>query len=238
MSWAGIAAAALLACLLAALGMIAYLRARQRLQDQQAVLIARHAQEVQHIYLQMRGWRHDYRNHIQTMKAYRALGQNDLLDDYLQKLDEDLTVIDPIIKSGNLTADAILNSKLSIARSQGVQIHAKAQLPEALSISQVELCVILGNLLDNAVEACLACPDAADRFLRLYLCVRQGQLYLSITNASSVRPRKQAGLYISRKGSGHGLGLMRVRQAVKRLGGYLEQADEDGAFTTELLIPL
>ena len=126
----------------------------------------------------------------------------------------------------------------SIARSQGVQIHAKAQLPEALSISQVELCVILGNLLDNAVEACLACPDAADRFLRLYLCVRQGQLYLSITNASSVRPRKQAGLYISRKGSGHGLGLMRVRQAVKRLGGYLEQADEDGVFTTELLIPL
>ena len=167
MSWLWAAAAALLACLLAALGIIAYLRARQRLQDQQASLIARHAQEVQHIYLQMRGWRHDYRNHIQTMKAYRALGQNELLDDYLQKLDEDLTFIDPIIKSGNLTADAILNSKLSIARSQSVQIHAKACLPEALGISQVDLCVILGNLLDNAIAVSYTHLDVYKR-QRLY----------------------------------------------------------------------
>ncbi len=233
-----IAASALLACLMAALWTIAYLRARQRLQDQQIALINRHAQEVQHIYQQMRGWRHDYRNHIQTMKAYRALGQNELLDQYLQKLDEDLTAIDPIIKSGNLTVDAILNSKLSVARSQGVHIHAKAQLPETITVSQVDLCVILGNLMDNAVEACLRCPEPSDRFLRLYLSVRQGQLYLSITNASPTRPQKRAGFYVSAQGAGHGLGLMRVRQAVKKLGGYFEQADEDGVFTTELLIPL
>ncbi len=238
MIWAWITATALLVCLLAALGVIAYLRARQHLQDQQIALITRHTQEVQHIYQQMRGWRHDYRNHIQTMKAYRALGQNELLDEYLQKLDEDLTVIDPIIKSGNLTADAVLNSKLSVARYQGVQIHAKAQLPESIPISQVELCVILGNLMDNAVEACLRCPEPDDRFLRLYLCIRQRQFYLSITNSSPSRPQKRAGFYVSARGAGHGLGLMRVRQTVKKLGGYIEQADEDGVFTTELLIPI
>lgn len=74
----------------------------------------------------MRGWRHDYHNHIQMMKAYRALGQDDRLDVYLDELEQDLKGFDVLIRSGNVMIDAVLNSKLSLAKSHGIAINAKA----------------------------------------------------------------------------------------------------------------
>jgi UDP-N-acetylglucosamine 2-epimerase len=72
------------------------------------------------MYRQIRGWRHDYRNHIQTMKAYAASGDLDAIKNYLDLLDEDLTTVDTVIKTGNPMTDAILNSKISLAKSKGI----------------------------------------------------------------------------------------------------------------------
>lgn len=67
------------------------------------------------MYRQIRGWRHDYRNHIQTMKAYAAAEDWDAIRRYLDLLDEDLTTVDTVLKTGNPMTDAILNSKISLA---------------------------------------------------------------------------------------------------------------------------
>jgi two-component system sensor histidine kinase AgrC len=210
----------------------------RRIHAYQSDLITKQCQEVENTYLQMRRWRHDYHNHIQTLKAYRALGQDEALDAYLNRLDDDLRTVDTVIKTGNVMVDAIVNSKLSLARARQISLNAKATVPEQLSISPVDLCVILGNLLDNAMEACCQYPDAKDRFLRLYVTVRQDQLYLCVTNASARRPLRQAGGYRSAKGEHHGFGLLRVDHLVDKYGGYLYRADEDGAFSTEILLPL
>ena len=73
-------------------------------------MMNRHVAEVENLYRQMRGWRHDYHNHIQMMKAYRALGQDDRLDVYLDELEQDLKGFDVLIRSGNVMIDAVLNS--------------------------------------------------------------------------------------------------------------------------------
>lgn len=78
-----------------------------------------HYREVENMYRQMRGWRHDYHNHIQTMKAYLSMGQADKLSDSLASLDQDLTNVDTVVKTGNVMVDAILNSKLSMAQAKG-----------------------------------------------------------------------------------------------------------------------
>ncbi len=70
-------------------------------------LIETHYREVDNMYRQIRGWRHDYRNHIQTMKAYAATGDWDAIKNYLDLLDEDLTTVDTVIKTGNPMTDAI-----------------------------------------------------------------------------------------------------------------------------------
>lgn len=201
-------------------------------------LMEKHVMEVENIYKQMRGWRHDYHNHIQTMKAYRSLDENEKIDAYLNSLDKDLTSVDTLIKSGNVMVDAILNSKLSLAKNRKISINAKAVVPKSITIPEIDLCVIIGNLLDNAIEACLLIDDEAKRFIRVYVDLKRENLYISITNVSGSKIQKQNGRYISGKGANHGLGLMRVDKIVEKYAGYIKRRDEDGAFTSEIMLPL
>ena len=122
-----------------------------RVAKYQSALMARHCEEVQHIYATMRAWRHDYHNHIQAMLA--LVDEPDELRAYLSALNDDLARVDPVLKTGNLMIDAILNSKLSLIRAHGVAVSARAALPPEVRVPPVDLCAIVGNLLDNALEA-------------------------------------------------------------------------------------
>ena len=129
-------------------------RVDRQLQAYQQELIETHYREVDNMYKQIRGWRHDYRNHIQVMKAYAAKGDWEAIRNYLDLLDQDLTTVDTVIKTGNAMTDAILNSKISLAKSKGIQVVADAHIPVKLKSSEIDLCCIIGNLFDNAIEAC------------------------------------------------------------------------------------
>jgi sensor histidine kinase regulating citrate/malate metabolism len=202
-------------------------------------LITKHYWEVENIYKQMRGWRHDYHNHIQTMKAHILAGETDGLLDYLDNLNADLLTVDTIVKTGNIMIDAILNSKLSLAKSRNININAKAIVPKQLNISEVDLCVLVGNLIDNAMEACLKQENEADRFIRVYIGVLKGQLYISVSNSVAGRTHKKEGKYISSKGSHtHGFGLMRVDKIAAKYDGFINRQDEEGVFATEIMLKL
>ncbi|MDE7218888.1 MAG: ATP-binding protein [Oscillospiraceae bacterium] len=210
----------------------------KRLTAYQRELIEIHYAEVENMYRQMRGWRHDYRSHIQTMKAHAAQGDWDAVSAYLDTLETDLATVDTVVKTGNPMADAILNSKISLARSKGIPVRADASIPVKLKISELDLCVILGNLFDNAIEASQALPEA-ERLIRVYIDMKGPQLYISFTNfTASKKQRKVGGIFRTTKGEGHGFGLVRMDTIVKRLGGYLTRNSEDGAFTTEVLLPV
>ena len=209
----------------------------KRLAAYQRELIEIHYAEVENMYRQMRGWRHDYRSHIQTMKAHAAQGDWQAVGAYLDTLETDLAAVDTVVKTGNPMADAILNSKISLARSKHIPVQADASIPVALKISELDLCVILGNLFDNAIEASLTLPEE-ERLIRVYIDMKGPQLYISFTNFTAAKKqRKVGGLFHTTKGEGHGFGLMRMDAIVERLGGYLTRNSEDGAFTTEVLLP-
>ncbi len=203
----------------------------------QRELIETHFAEVENMYRQIRGWRHDYRNHIQVMKAYAASGNMEAIREYLDKLDTDLATVDTVIKTGNAMTDAILNSKISLARSRQIPVKADAHIPVVLRISELDLCVILGNLFDNAIEASLQLPPEK-RLIRLYMDIKGTQLYISLTNFTAGKKLpKVGGRFRSAKGEGHGFGLVRMDAVIERLGGYISRGSEDGAFTTEVLLP-
>ena len=79
----------------------------RRIAEYQKELIAKHCDEVQNIYQTMRGWRHDYHNHIQTLLALS--GNEAKTREYLLKLNDDLTQVDTVLKTGNVMVDAILS---------------------------------------------------------------------------------------------------------------------------------
>lgn len=212
-------------------------RIDKRIATYQRELIETHYQEVDTMYRKMRGWRHDYRNHIQTMKVLAANGDMEGIKKYLDELDTDLGTVDTVVKTGNPMADAILNSKISLAKSKGITVKADAHIPVKLKMSELDLCVIIGNLFDNAIEASMALPEE-NRVIRVYIDMKNTQLYISFTNfTASKKLRKVGNRFHTTKGDGHGFGLLRIDSIIERLDGYLSRNSEDGAFTTEILIP-
>ena len=203
----------------------------------QTELIQTHYQEVDNMYRQIRGWRHDYRNHIQVLKSYAAQGDLEAVRLYLDELDTDLSTVDTVIKTGNRMTDAILNSKISLAKSKKIEVIADAHVPVALTTSELDLCIIIGNLFDNAIEACVGLPPE-ERQIRVYMDMKNTQLYMSFTNRTAgKKQKKEGGRFCTTKGNGHGFGLVRIDAIVERYSGYISRNSEDGAFTTEVLLP-
>ena len=209
----------------------------KRIAAYQRELIETHYREVENMYRQIRGWRHDYRNHIQMMKVLAANGDMDALKAYLDELDTDLNTVDTVVKTGNPMADAILNSKISLARSRNIPTQVDAHIPVKLKMSELDLCCIIGNLFDNAMEASMALPEEK-RMIRVYMDMKGTQLYISFTNVTAAKKLSKVGKgFKTSKGEGHGFGLVRIDDIVSRYDGYLSRNSEDGAFTTEILIP-
>ena len=212
-------------------------RDEKRIALYQQELIKTHYTEVENMYRQMRSWRHDYRSHIQTMKVYAVNGDLDAISRYLDMLDTDLQTVDTVIRTGNKMTDAILNSKISLAKDKNINVVADANVPVELTTPELELCTILGNLFDNAIEASLVLP-VEQRMIRVYMDMKETQLYICFTNFTGTKKQKKVnGRFFTTKGAGHGLGLLRIDDIVKRHDGYVNRNSEDGAFTTEILLP-
>ena len=212
-----------------------YLLVDKRIARFQSDLISKQTVEIQNMYRQMQEWRHDYRNHIQNMKN-RLDGDQGELEQYLDELADDLTQTDTSIQTGNVMADAVLNSKLSVAEQKSIQLNVKAHIPKGIEMTDVEMCSVLGNLLDNAIEACEKLP-CDKRFLRVYIDKFKGQFYLSVQN-SSPSIQRDKGIFRTTKAGTHGFGLFRIDRIAKKYGGYVNRQYEEGVFATELLLPL
>ncbi len=209
----------------------------KRIAEYQSDLLATHYAEVENMYRQVRGWRHDWRNHIQVLASYAELADLESLKTYLKELRIDLDTVDVALKTGNKMTDVILNSKISLAKSRNISVRADAHVPVSLSISEVDLCIVIGNLFDNAIEACMQLPEEK-RMIRIYMDMKNTQLYMSFTNTTAQKKqKKEGGLFQSTKGEGHGHGLVRIDTIIERHNGYISRNSEDGAFTTEILLP-
>ena len=130
-------------------------------------------------------------------------------------------------------ADAILNSKLSLAVQKRINVKAEAKIPVSLTVSELDLCIIISNLLDNAIDACMELPEEK-RLIRVYMEMKGSYLYMSVSNTASGEKKKS---FKTKKGEGHGIGLLRVDNIIEKYGGYLTRASEDEAFSTEVLLP-
>ena len=106
----------------------------RRIEAYQSDLLQKYCDEVESMYVKMRGWRHDYHNHIQALQASMALGKYDEVSDYLRQLNDDLTQVDTTVKTGRVMVDAILNGKMNIAAQSHIKVNAKAGIPQGTPV--------------------------------------------------------------------------------------------------------
>ncbi len=200
-------------------------------------IMANYIKEVNDLYAQIRGWRHDYHDHLQSLKVYLHDGDVAQAQHYLSELETSLGDIEQIVRSGNPMLDAVLNAKLTMAKNQQIPMNVKAFVGPQPLIKDVDLVVILGNILDNALEAIEAQPATDDRFLRVYIAIMKQQLYISVTNT---RPADQYINYdyASTKNDKRGLGIRRINALVEKYNGMINRQYEEGVFVTEIALPL
>mgnify|MGYP004617388281 FL=1 len=182
--------------------------------------------------------RHDYHNHIQVLKAHMEMKDYEEASCYLDMLNHDLSTVDTVIKTGNVMVDAILNSKLSMMKEKNIHIDVTAIVPSEVPFSGIDLSVLIGNLLDNAMEACVKQENEDNRFIRIYIDIVKKQLYIAITNSMDGRAKKAGMKYLSSKGGIHGFGLLRIDGIVRKYGGFINRQNEEGVFATEVMLPI
>ena len=225
-------------------GSLEFVLMRQFLNDQDAVfahsldkMMAQYSQEVQELYANMRGWRHDYHDHLQALKAYLDNQDTQAARAYLDELEDKLDEVDPLVHSGNAMLDAIVNAKLTLAERLHIPVNEKVIVGSTPLIKDVDLVVILGNLLDNAIEAISEQPAGEPRQLRLYIGIVKQQFYISVTNT---RPADQEidYQYASTKSDKRGLGNRRVNKLVAKYNGMINRQYEASVFITEIAIPI
>lgn len=209
----------------------------QKLIEYQTEQSGRHLEEVRSIYLEMRGYKHDFHHHLQTLRGHLESGDTERALAYISELDTALQSVDTLLKTGNASADAVLSAKIAQAKAKNIPVTIKAIIPEHLTISDVELSIVFGNLLENAIEACEKAPES-DRFLRIYCTIKGTMLYFSMMNAAAPgKLIKQGSLFKSKKSGLHGFGLHRAENIIETHGGWVKFNSEDGVFTSEFLVP-
>ena len=195
----------------------------------------KHLNEVRSIHKEMRGYKHDFHHHLQTLKGQLEAGEVDRALAYIEQLDGQLMNMDTLLKTGNVSLDAVLSAKLAQAKAENIAVTVKANVPDTLTVSDVELSIIVGNLLDNAIEACRMA--VGERFIRIFMSMKGNMLYFSMLNAASAKRKKTGSLFATHKNGVHGFGLRRAEAIIEEHGGWVKYNSEDGAFTSEFLVP-
>jgi len=210
-----------------------------RLLEQQAVIQQNevtelHNDEVKAMYETMRAWRHDYSNHLQALKGFAIAGDMRKLTEYLDVLDKSVSQTKLTVDSGNTLLDAIINAKAARAKSLGIQFSAKVEMnSQVLPMMSTDVTALLGNLLDNAVEAAEIVSNSGDAMISLSVAKVNDRLIIRVKNSTDGNIKKVKGEYITRKsGCNHGIGMKQIDAIVKKYDGYIDRIAANNTFET------
>lgn len=184
---------------------------------------------------EVRRMHHDLRHHRAALAALVRSGDRAALDAYIDATDTEEAP--PV--SGNLTVDSVLLYYLDAAKALDVQVETDLVFGRETPVSDPDLCVILGNLLENAVEA-QKYVEPDKRLIRVAAKGDAASLALAVDNRfDGALRRDESGEYLSRKtGEGHGVGLMSVRTVCEKYGGVLQIETEGDLFMAGVVIGL
>lgn len=206
-----------------------------KLVDYQTEQSEKHLNEVRSIHKEMRGYKHDFHHHLQTLKGQLEAGEIERALAYIEQLDTQLMQVDTLLKTGNVSLDAILSAKIAQAKAEAITVTVKANVPDILTISDLELSIVIGNLLYNAIESCRTVTG--ERFIRIFISMKGTMLYFSMLNTAGPKKKKTGSLFVTHKDGAHGFGLRRAEAILEEHGGWVKYNSEDGAFTSEFLVP-
>ena len=183
--------------------------------------------------------RHEMRHHVALMDEMLSSGQEERARTYVHSLLENVTALPSDTYSENPIINAIVGRYLNEAKAQGITVTADIKAAENLALPDDELCVLLTNMLENALEACSGMPADSPRFIRFKLRAPEGHLIVTCENSTDaeVEVNADGNVTTSKKDAEHhGFGLTVMRRIAEKRGGKFSVAGCDGCFTVKTII--
>lgn len=192
---------------------------------------------MQAAFKENRSLQHDLREHLLTLKIYLGEGMTQQASRYIDKmLDVGMMNKNEISKSGNTIIDSILNFKLQKAVDKGIHITTSIRVPEKLKIDSFDITVILGNILDNAIDAAYKVEE--DKEIHFCLIYDRGRLMIGVDNPYIGVIKTENGMLVTSKEESlfHGIGLQNVETVVNKYCGITDISYDEKWFKINVMI--
>jgi two-component system sensor histidine kinase AgrC len=216
---------------------------RSRLEMDNAILTAQSERAkneifaLQQVQQQTSVYRHDMRHHLTLLSGYLEVGEIDKAREYIRQAQTDIDSIVPVRYCENNAVNLILSSFAAKARQQDVAFSAEVNIPANLSLSDTELCALLSNGLDNAINAAAQVDEDAERTVRINCQPYKDKLLIYISNPYRGSVKMRDGLPQSSRPQ-HGYGAKSIRMIAEKHSGYCAFEAEEGLFTLKVVLPL
>ena len=203
-----------------------------------------HQEELINIYSDLIRYRHDMKHHLQILREIVNSSENDDAQKYLNEL-ENCSLFNKYIATGNRAVDAVLSTKFILMKSHGIEFKYESCPLSEIPISSVDFCLVIANLLDNAIEGIIRIPkyDEKNAIIRMSF-FRNGQmLYIECENPCNIGTLMiKNGKFISSKlikgkEEIHGIGLQSIEKIVSNAEGRMKINIEDAVFYIRIVLP-
>ncbi|WP_427338172.1 sensor histidine kinase [Caloranaerobacter sp. DY30410] len=189
----------------------------------------------------LKAQRHDFNNHLSCVYGFIMLGKIEEAKKYLKALVKNVEEINTMINISNPVILSLLNIKLNKAKRKNIKMSVKVNLPEKIDVEDIDLSIILGNLLDNAIEACEKVEEDK-RYIDIDIYMKNRNVIIKIKNSKVVEPNinksKIKERYTTKKDrDNHGFGLGNVKYVVDKYDGFMKVKDHENHFEVNIAIP-
>lgn len=171
--------------------------------------------------------RHELRHHLMALSAILDSGDLDRMRKYISSISKEFEQLPTGRYSNNILVNVVTGTYLDRAQAEGIRIEHRLNVPQELEVSDRDLCVLLSNMLQNALEACERMPASAERYIRFYMHLHGTFLFVQCINSRGDDRPSAEKMQNPRE---HGYGLAAMRRVVKKYTGDLEVEPTPGAF--------
>ena len=215
------------------------LREQNRLFVQQIQLCSRQTAEQEATYKELRRLRHDMKNHLTSLMGMIDSGSTNDARDYIENLlnDGKLIKTGDISRTGNIVVDSLINYKYSMAKELGIEFTSNVFIPTELPFKNENIVIILGNLLENAIEACVKVDN--NKYIGLEMGYEKNMLQICIKNSYTGEIKKNSAGDIEttkEDKENHGMGILSIKMAAKEYDGDVLIKNQKDEFTVVVVL--
>ena len=187
-------------------------------------------------YQEMKKLKHDFKNELDTLNELISERKYDIAEAHISELSGFIDKSAAVCYTGNEAVDSLINIKIQTAKLYDIRVIIKIKIQTSLNANPMELCRIIGNALDNAIEACCKIKsNDVQRFICISIKEIDENMLIEISNTAEDVDTEDLSTTKTQK-SLHGYGIQSIRSSAERLGGTLHFKYDSGVFVMKLLI--